>query len=147
MLLEVGYWRSVPYLWDYPRPQSLIAPGWRAAERPRIVRYLQSGKTHTRWRGYSRCRFPECGAALGSRCLTDGRWLWPEGLEHYIEHHDVMLPRWFIDEMTLRKWQVPEVDEDEIQQEPIVEAFWINWARKTAKSLAQRHQPPPVPAT
>ena len=50
--------------------------------------------------GYSHCRFPDCphfrndaeGQATGTRgmgcCnLTDGVYVWPEGLHHYVAEH------------------------------------------------------------
>jgi len=40
------------------------------------------------------CRF--CGREIGFRELTDGRWVWPEGLGHYVEAHDVRLPEAFL---------------------------------------------------
>lgn len=41
--------------------------------------------------GTSLCRI--CGQANGSAELTHGvRFVWPEGLAHYVEAHDVRLP-------------------------------------------------------
>lgn len=34
---------------------------------------------------------------MGSRELTDGVYVWPEGLVHYIEKHNVRLPRQFVE--------------------------------------------------
>ena len=34
---------------------------------------------------------------MGSWDLTDGTWVWPEGLAHYIEAHGVILPEEFVD--------------------------------------------------
>jgi hypothetical protein len=59
--------------------------------------------------GYSFCRF-ECGIpnnAMGDSDLSDGEWLWPEGLAHYVERHSVRLPDEFIQTMRSHSWQVP----------------------------------------
>src|SRR5262249_50221737 len=69
--------------------------------------------------GYSTCRF-FCGKKwrsrgmslstrlLGSDELTDGEWIWPEGLPHYIEAHYVCLPEEFVARMELHGWRVPD---------------------------------------
>src|SRR5262245_15617423 len=68
--------------------------------------------------GFSYCRF-HCGKRwrpwgycvssdlLGTSELTDGEWLWPEGLPHYIDAHDVCLPEEFVARMELHGWRVP----------------------------------------
>ena len=33
--------------------------------------------------------------------MTDGVWLWPEGLYHYVEDHNVRLPKEFISHIRL----------------------------------------------
>lgn len=51
------------------------------------------------WRGWSHCRY-RCGIddeTMGHACLTDGKYIWPEGLSHYIDRHDVWLPQTFIE--------------------------------------------------
>ena len=96
----VGYWKSTlgpsKGLVDrFPHAADLVTTGWLSDERDRIISYLQTGRTYAEWRGFSHCRFG-CGAesrALGSRCLTDGEWVWPEGLAPYVESHEVRLPR------------------------------------------------------
>ena len=55
------------------------------------------------YRSNSDCRFDgrdglhEDGD-LGSLDLTNGTWIWPERLRHYVEVHDVMLPSAFIED-------------------------------------------------
>jgi hypothetical protein len=44
---------------------------------------------------------------MGSRDLTDGVWVWPEGLAHYVEEHDVMLPDAFLHTMRANEWKMP----------------------------------------
>ena len=33
---------------------------------------------------------------MGSWDLTDGTWVWPQGLSHYVEVHGVVLPEEFV---------------------------------------------------
>jgi hypothetical protein len=133
----VGYWRSVPADLDpsndrFPDPRRLVQPTWQAPERPRLASYLRQGRVYARWRGISSCRF-RCAVepgAIGSRCLTDGEWVWPEGLVHYVEAHDVCLPEEFVATMGRNRWQVP-VEEGgpcyDTQGDPDYD-FWITWA-------------------
>lgn len=89
----VGYWKSS--LRDsYPLPQhfeSPLDPGVRS----RLVAYLNAGQVVNQYRGNSHCRYG-CGDN-GSAERTDGEWLWPEGLAHYVATHGVALPQEFID--------------------------------------------------
>lgn len=79
-------------------PRTLVDASWDATERARVVAYLKNGVTHETWRGFSYCRF-ECGRPshkMGSRDLTDGVYVWPEGYAHYVEDHLVKPPADFI---------------------------------------------------
>ena len=44
--------------------------------------------------GYSYCRI--CGNTLGSYERTDGTYIWPVDLSHYIRYHEIRLPMEFI---------------------------------------------------
>src|SRR5262245_56163586 len=87
-LKAVGYWLSSDSQDDdLPDPRLLVRKNWCRGEKTLILSYLKSGSTFARWRGFSYCRF-RCGAPyaeIGSRCLTDGIWVWPEGLAHYLK--------------------------------------------------------------
>lgn len=53
--------------------------------------YLLGGTVFVAAAGKSLCRI--CGQINGSAELTDGvRFVWPEGLAHYVEAHNVRLP-------------------------------------------------------
>jgi hypothetical protein len=55
-----------------------------------VVAFLEAG-AHTRWAaGLSFCRI--CGQANGNGERTDGHYVWPEGLAHYVAQHNVRLP-------------------------------------------------------
>lgn len=118
----------------FPDPQRLICPGRYPADREAIAGYLRNGREYAKWRGVSYCRFG-CGIddfAMGSRCLTDGEWVWPEGLSHYVEAHSVLLPEDFTrmaeaaNADSPRDGQMPAYDS---QGEPDYD-FWIAWGQE-----------------
>ncbi|MEM6260811.1 MAG: hypothetical protein AAGI37_21395 [Planctomycetota bacterium] len=123
IIYRVGYWPEQcgeelsGADWPVPTDQSMIDPNWFGNDKERVVRYLQSGHIYAAEMGYSWCRF-NCGiddAKMGCYELTDGTWYWPEGLHHYIDKHDVILPEVFLSHMRLNNFQVPE------------KADWISW--------------------
>ena len=96
----VGFWRqSIEERSELPHPQELIDPSWPVVERVRVATYLRRGQVARAYLGYSFCRL-DCGLAvqfMGTRDLTDGEWVWPEGFAHYVEHHAVKPPAAFLD--------------------------------------------------
>jgi hypothetical protein len=86
----IGYWlgREDP---DWPDVRSFVDQSLDSTQRDRAVAYLRSGTVFIASAGISHCRI--CGQANGSVELTDGvRFIWPDGLAHYIETHNVRLP-------------------------------------------------------
>jgi hypothetical protein len=136
-LKAIGYWYSHPNLLlpqndRFPDPTRLVQADWRVKERPRILGYLRSGWEYAAFRGLSYCRF-RCGvdySEMGSRCLTDGEWVWPEGLQHYIERHSVRLPEEFIESMIGKGWKVPpggEPPASSMTHGNPEDSFWVAW--------------------
>jgi hypothetical protein len=94
--LEVlGWWFNPDAPSGLPLPQRLVG-AWRDDERGAVLAYLRAGAAIVTFPEPSFCRF-SCGeAAMGACDLTDGRFVWPEGLPHYVERHDVRLPDPFV---------------------------------------------------
>lgn len=91
-LLPVGYWRS-PEQPALPDPALNVDTTWDEAERRATLAYLRSAPACLRFYGYSTCRLcGRSGPELGDSDRTDGTWIWPEGLPHYLEHHGVRPP-------------------------------------------------------
>ena len=93
-LRGVGFWFHPLSPSELPRPEVLAGHRLDPAEKRALVSYLRSGTLYESYRGQSWCRFM-CGAdrfTMGSTESTDGVWVWPEGLAHYVEAHDVELP-------------------------------------------------------
>lgn len=90
-LRRVGFWRSEyePALLD---PRELIVGDWPEDERRRLIEYLEASYMMPYVQaGPSWCR---CGCSprppdIGSGDLTDGTWIFPEGLVHYVRVHCV----------------------------------------------------------
>jgi cell wall assembly regulator SMI1 len=97
-LIGIGYWYNRAQT-ELPSPLALVDDSWSSNERRRVAEYLRAGGLFEAYRGYSHCRFPDCPIPheqMGSRDLTDGVWVWPEGLHHYVETHAVRLPEQFV---------------------------------------------------
>lgn len=102
-LRAIGFWRSSedPWTWvRYPHPRELIDESWREQERFRVGEYLDHGVSIRGYMGFSHCRFSDGGeedpVPVGTDDLTDGVWLWPEGLSRYVTQYSVRLPTAFI---------------------------------------------------
>ena len=93
---------------NYPSPLELISPGWFGDEKTDLISYLRSGLVLFQYFGGSTCRFLCENRQLGGNELTDGVWIWPEGLAHYVEEHDVILPEEFVNYVRNNDYQIPE---------------------------------------
>jgi hypothetical protein len=97
MLKAVGWWITSLADASLPAPQELVGElPWQS--RIRLTQYLDNGLHLVQGRGHSWCRF-SCGikdSRMGSWDLTDGHWVWPQGLAHYVEVHGVVLPEEFV---------------------------------------------------
>jgi hypothetical protein len=130
-LKPIGWWVSPQSASDLPAPQELVE-NLLPADRAALVRYLAEGLRLVQYRGYSWCRFA-CGIAdsnMGSWDLTDGIWVWPEGLAHYIDTHGVGLPQEFTKHaLAGATTAMPE------KSQPYDDEYWIRWcaARRLPK--------------
>lgn len=91
-LIAIGLWHShlEPEL---PDPTWFVDEGWDKEEKKVVISRLKNGyPLPYPYAGKSWCRF-RCGEIeMGNRDYSDGVYLFPEGLVHYLEHHDVKLP-------------------------------------------------------
>jgi hypothetical protein len=120
----IGYWFDPTDLPSpYPDPATLCRPGaYKPEVRTHLVRYLQSAPTLESFRGLSWCRF-KCGvedSVMGYRLLWDGVWAWPEGLAHYVDRHDLILPEPLLDRVLSRPKIMVDVN------------YWLQWSRNNA---------------
>jgi hypothetical protein len=105
----IGYWRSDTDD-GWPDPRDLIDETWDARERDLVASYLSQGFVPWTAAGIARCCL--CGNPNGSAELTDGVFLWPEGLAHYVRDHSVRLPAEVISHITQRLAEMESLDVD-----------------------------------
>jgi hypothetical protein len=126
----IGYWRNEheEEFRECPLPQNLVDRSWQAGELTRVIAYLASGRVYEVYRGYSHCRF-RCGIEsrlMGSCDLTDGSWVWPQGLAHYVETHAVALPDEFVTHCAENDWVVPAWKRSPTALDL---AYWVSWSK------------------
>lgn len=94
--IDVGYWFSAndEHNAHLPKPQNHVDKMWDPVERDLVIAHLENGKVDNSFRGMSLCRF--CGMWNGSEDITDGTYVWPSGLAHYLKEHTVRLPAAFV---------------------------------------------------
>jgi hypothetical protein len=93
-LIRLGYWLG-PREPNWPDPQEFIDSGWDDDERAEVVLHLRQGIVARRYMGLSECRL--CRERVGALEMSDGAYIWPEGLAHYVEVHGVRLPQIFVE--------------------------------------------------
>lgn len=106
----VGYWKSTKEP-NLPEPFGMVGHYNDQELKTKIIKYLKSGNIYVQWRGFSNCRF-KCDPkhrALGTKCLSDGVYVWPEGFYHYIEKHNIILPEAFLEHIKNNNFQVPKI--------------------------------------
>jgi len=110
-LKRVGFWRSDRES-SLPDPSALVDEAWDVAERERVIAYLESSFfVPVAQGGPSWCRFG-CSprpADIGTQDLTDGTWVFPEGLVHYVRSHGVKLPAEFLEHIRQHEFRVREL--------------------------------------
>lgn len=99
-MIEVGFWRRYE---DINVDSRDLRP-WpsKAKELPKeikeaVVEYLSLGYIESYEFGYATCRI--CGDycdEMGCCSLSDGTYVWPEGLKHYVIEHFIELPSEFV---------------------------------------------------
>lgn len=126
MLRRIGYWKE-SLSDDFPFPQELRAE-YASGLADKLASYLASGKYFVWYLGCSWCRFG-CPGELGCAEFTDGVWLWPEGLVHYVLHHPVALPADFVRRATSLKSPASEFCWPPALVQRADDSYWIGWAR------------------
>jgi hypothetical protein len=93
-LRGIGYWSNDSHP-ELPDPHDFVDPDWDEGTREDVADYLDHGQLARMYLGYSMCRI--CGKLdNGDLEYTDGTYLWPSGLSHYVTDHLVKLPDEFV---------------------------------------------------
>lgn len=112
-LIRIGYWRS-EHDPDWPDVTRFVDRSWDEDERSQVSAYLLRGTAVRHCMGFSLCRF--CGVRNGTSDYTDGTFIWPEGLAHYIDEHGVRLPQRIVAHATSAM--------DRLESEPVDATWW-----------------------
>lgn len=109
-LTLLGYWSGPDAVGSWPSPAEFVDLSWNEDDRDFIASYLWQGQVARAYMGYSRCRF--CGQDNGDLELSDGTFVWPSGLAHYITEHGVRLPEKFVQHAHARTESLEEAERD-----------------------------------
>ena len=133
-LLAIGFWYADdPWNRHYPHPRSLVYKAWVSTfTKEKLAAYLRGGAIKESYLGWSYCRFDCVGQQLGTKDLTDGTWVWPEGLAHYVEKHDVMLPVAFVVHCRDQGWAVPPCEPKDSSSR-YAQSFWLEWSKRWSR--------------
>jgi hypothetical protein len=157
---RIGYWAEDPELWRrivasggvspryrqwvWPDPVAIVAARGAQVADPRVVCYLRSGVPGDPRMGYSWCRF-RCGisdAEMGCSEQTDGYWIWPDGLAHYVEAHGVLMPDEVIVTMRANDWMPPrELPHLAGMTWELDNTFWEEWGRVQSEPRVPARRP------
>jgi hypothetical protein len=96
---------------DLPHPRDFVDESWDGAERARVIGYLDSAYIMLGYVGFSWCRMGCPGAPedIGTRDLTDGTWVFPEGLVHYVRHLYVKPEAAFVEHVRRIGYRMPDL--------------------------------------
>lgn len=107
----VGYWSGGVGAGHWPDVRDFVDEGWDEDERIDVGLYLKHGLLVRAFLGFSSCRLCD-KAGNGSLELTDGVYVWPEGLAHYVLDHQVRLPEEFVAHVAERMSQRDDAQVD-----------------------------------
>jgi hypothetical protein len=147
MFKRIGYWTDDTFEFDRLitiHPKYLVDHNWEVARRSKIVCYLKSGVCALEELGCSYCRFEDGPPDREMGCveLSDGVYIWPEGLAIYIERYHIRLPDEFIRHMAENNFTIPkDLDAKAIkrrcQDEPSDFESWKTWCKIEMERIAQ----------
>jgi hypothetical protein len=120
----IGYWIESLTDLDYLPPQEFVG-SMPESDRQKVAVYLENGEKYAAYRGYSWCRV-FCDRKMGDSEISDGYWVWPEDLGHYVREHGVVLPREFIDQVLTGTPRLPHSHWPSGKPDLL---FWKQWCK------------------
>jgi hypothetical protein len=93
-----GFWQSPPGADStIPSVEDFIDSCWNPPDKAQLIAYLaQSPFVVGAALGGEQCLLCSVECSVSSFC-SDGIWLWPDDLPHYVECHSVVLPDRFVE--------------------------------------------------
>jgi hypothetical protein len=129
-----GFWRWEGH--DYeelPFLTSAVDPLWEPEDKDRLVSYLEQSPIVVTSSPSSRCLL--CPSEVPTLCYqSDGAWLWPKSLAHYVREHSIVLPERFVQH--IRDWNYEAPREEEmpvisLRDRPWPETWAAMWRRQS----------------
>ncbi|HTO01860.1 MAG TPA: hypothetical protein VL068_14420 [Microthrixaceae bacterium] len=111
MMRRVGFFRELPH-GDPNGPSLSDAIGFTAAELAvRLGRYLEGGRllAAVPTPGVDVLDSTRSGVP-SPHLLTDGQWVWPADLAHYVERYHVGVPDAFLVDIAAAGWRIEITD-------------------------------------
>jgi len=132
-LIGVGYWFNYDQP-NFPDPGTLVKTDFDVNNINQIIYLLENAKTKSfSQMGFSWCRF-RCGSEnMGNKELTNGKYIWPEGLAHYVKEHKILLPFDFLESLSNDYYEIS--DEYTIDYN-----FWIDFCNKNKISKLETYK-------
>ena len=115
--IKVGFWysKSEP---DLPMPEARVRP-WKGQGTFMVaLGKVEAKATKQPYKGFSNCRL--CGVHNGIADMRAHGFLWPSGLIHYVESHNVKPPAEFIAMVLDKAWRKDADDQDDEDIRPAV---------------------------
>ncbi|SDM08877.1 hypothetical protein SAMN04488074_116111 [Lentzea albidocapillata subsp. violacea] len=109
-LKEAGFFETAD---DVAATSRSAAPEWASS----AVRYLEQGQIFLASSGWEDDLLDEWAGPIAQVALrTDGEWIWPNSLAHYVTKYHVELPAEFLARMAVHDWVAPELGQDAVDQ-------------------------------
>lgn len=84
---------------DIPQFSDFIEPDWLSGEKDKIINYLRNADCIlAASKPPAKCFLCDEKVCLAS-FRSDGVWLWPTVLSHYVERHEIRLPDAFVEKI------------------------------------------------
>ncbi|MEV8371771.1 hypothetical protein AB0P21_03490 [Kribbella sp. NPDC056861] len=119
-LTLIGYWHGPEAAAGWPDPADFVDATWDDHERDRVADYLRRGFVVRAYMGCSPCRLCD-SVTNGDLELSDGVYVWPEGLVHYLVDHQVRPPEPFVSHVIAMSEAFEDAGRDE--------SWWRSQAR------------------
>ena len=106
---HLGFFSDLPHgISSEPSVQSLIA-AVPLTDEDRLVEYLSNGELFIASPGVVCDVLADSGTVIGSAdILTDGVWVWPRDLCHYVRRYHARLPEDFVEHARRNRWVIPD---------------------------------------
>ena len=117
-LTIVGYWGTWGNDTKLPKPNSANYNVSLVADKLKNSDYLRG------YRGVSTCRI--CGESVGAGELTNYEYVFPDGLSHYVEEHEIELPNFLVESLMKEHTPSPELNNVKVANDNNLPTYLIS---------------------